>query len=161
MCTLILLTITCYLFVPKIAHAWFWWGEEKEEKKVEVVEVKTFSTEVHRLAQKYNQNENLALEIMRCEGQHYKDAVNKNYHWETVGQNDDGTPIVAWVHWSSDWGHWQINDYYHLKTAQSMGLDIKDEWGNLEYGFWLLSQQGTAPWNASKYCWGKTLGVDP
>lgn len=103
--------------------------------------VKTFDTEVHRLALKYKQNETLARAIIKCEGKMYKDrGNNKNYTKEGV-----------W--WSSDIGWWQINDFYHKDSALKMGLDIYNEWDNLEYGFSLMSREGTTPWNASKYCW--------
>ena len=157
-----------YIGWPRVVNAW-WFTRDKVETVeatttvavVEKVETRTFDSEVHRLAVKYNQNEALALKIMQCEGQHYKDAVNKNYHREYTGEFDEnGVEKYILVHWSSDWGHWQINDYYHLDSAKRMGLDIKDEWGNLEYGFWLLSVQGTSPWNASKYCWKSVSGVD-
>lgn len=107
--------------------------------------VKTFDTEVHRLALKYGQNETLAREIIKCEGLTYKTkGNNKNYNKQGV-----------W--WSSDIGWWQINDYYHKDTALKMGFDINNEWDNLEYGFILLEEQGTAPWDASKYCWEKVI----
>ena len=122
--------------------------------------VKTFESEVSRLALKYGQSEILALKIMWCEGQHYSASVNRNYHYVANGVDPSGKIYYKKVLWSSDWGHWQINDYYHLRAAKKMGLDIKDEWDNLEYGFWLLDQQGTRPWNASKYCWENALGVD-
>jgi len=106
--------------------------------------VKTFDVEVTKLALKYKQDEKLARSIIACEGKHYKTrGNNKNY-------------TKAGVYWSSDIGHWQINDYFHQKVAMKLGLDIYDEWNNLEYGFILLKQQGTKPWNASKYCWKST-----
>ena len=125
-----------------------------EEKTVQIVpqiattsptmpQVKTFDSEVHRLALKYKVNETLARKIISCEGKLYeKLGNNKNY-------NKQG------VVWSTDWAWWQINDYYHLEPAKKMGLDIKDKWQNLEYGFWLLKTQGSSPWVASKFCWSK------
>lgn len=150
----ILLCIIFYLSYPKKSIA------DKEVEQVATTTIKTFESEVHRLAIKYDQNEQLALKIMYCEGQHYSASVNRNYHYVPIGVDPKGKITYKKVLWSSDWGHWQLNDYYHLKVASKMGLDIKDEWDNLEYGFWLLSEQGTQPWKASKYCWKKALPVD-
>lgn len=115
------------------------------EAPLQKLEVRTFDTEVHRLSVKYKVNELLARAIIACEGKHYKTkGNNKNY-------------TKAGVHWSTDVGHWQINDYFHKKTATKLDLDIYDEWDNLEYGFILLKAQGTKPWEASKYCWKPKL----
>lgn len=101
---------------------------------------RTYQTEFSRLAKKYNQNPVLAQRIIDCEGLAYKRiGNNKNYR--------NG------VMWSTDIGWWQINDYYHEQNALKLGLDIHNEWDNLEYGFILMSEQGTSPWNASKSCW--------
>lgn len=102
---------------------------------------KTFNSEVTRLAAKYKQSETLARAIIACEAKQYgSGASNKNYDKEGV-----------W--WSTDWGWWQINDYWNEKPAAKRGFDIYDKWDNLEYGFIMLKEQGTAPWNASKGCW--------
>lgn len=112
----------------------------------QVPEIKTFNSEMHRLAIKYNQSEPLAREIIRCEGLSYKiKGNNQNY--------SNG------INWSEDVGWWQINNYYHKAPALKIGYDIYDEWDNLEYGFILLKSQGTVPWSASQYCWGHMLGV--
>lgn len=100
---------------------------------------KTFDTEIARLAEKYGQDESLARGIIKCESQQYNDMNNKNY--------------LKGVLWSTDWGYWQINDYYHEETAMKLGFDIQNEWDNLEFGFILLSEQGTRPWKASQACW--------
>lgn len=105
--------------------------------------VKTFDSEVHRLALKYKQNETLARDIIRCEGLMY----------QTKGNNKNYDKNGLW--WSTDLGWWQINDFYHLASAKKLGFNINNEWDNLEYGFILLSQKGTAPWSASAYCWSK------
>ena len=55
---------------------------------------------------------------------------------------------------SSDVGVMQINEYYHLKTAQSLGINIYSIDGNLAYGRYLYNRQGTQPWGASQPCWG-------
>ncbi len=106
------------------------------------VQEKTMDGEISRLAKKYKQDENLARKIIDCESKAYSRAENKNY-------DENG------VWWSTDYGPWQINNYYHEDTANKMDLDIHDQWDNLEYGFYLMSEEGTDPWNASAYCWQK------
>ena len=88
----------------------------------------------------------LAKHIMQCESSHYGGAVNHN-------RREDGTI------WSTDVGHWQVNDYYHEEAAANMGLDIHDTLENITYGFHLLTD-GNDPsyyWGASEYCWGVIL----
>jgi len=103
----------------------------------------TFDTFVHHLALKYGQDEELARKIIACESQYKQGNTHKNLQ-------EDGTV------WSTDWGYWQINDYWHLDEAKSQGYDIRYNWQhNLEYGFKMLKSEGTTPWNASKYCWNK------
>lgn len=104
---------------------------------IEIAEpqVKTFDSEVSRLALKYNQDETLARRIIKCESSNNAHAT--------------GTRAVV----GQDIGYWQINSYFHEKPALKMGYDIYNWEDNLEYGFILLSNEGTRPWNASKYCW--------
>lgn len=105
----------------------------------------TFDTLVSHLSKKYGQDEAIARKIIECESQYKKGNTHENLR-------DDGTV------WSVDWGYWQINDYWNLKEATRQGYDIRYNWqDNLEFGFKMLKAQGTSPWNASKYCWGKVV----
>lgn len=81
------------------------------------------------------------MKIITCE--------SRAYGAKAVHQNLDKNGNV----WSTDVGPWQINDYYHEARAASMGLDIHSTEDNIRYGFILMSEQGTAPWKASRYCW--------
>lgn len=100
---------------------------------------KTLDTEITRLSGEYGISESLARKIIDCEGKIYGNVDNKNYR--------NG------VHWSTDVGPWQINDFYHKARMDSLGLNIYDKYDNLEFGFMLLREQGTKPWSASKHCW--------
>lgn len=132
-------------FIPSTTHIVV---EPQETPKVlttgQITSNKDLLETVSTLAEKYNQDKDLALAIIKCEGQAYKSiGNNKNYKNGQV--------------WSTDIGWWQINDYYHEKSAQKLGLDIYNEIDNLEYGFVLLKEQGTQPWSASKDCWSKIV----
>ncbi|OGC82848.1 hypothetical protein A3D68_02605 [Candidatus Adlerbacteria bacterium RIFCSPHIGHO2_02_FULL_52_17] len=56
----------------------------------------------------------------------------------------------------SDLGIMQVNEYYHGKTAERLGIDLYTIQGNLAYARYLYEQKGTGPWISSKPCWGKT-----
>lgn len=75
--------------------------------------------------------------------------------------NSDGTPL-----WGNDpktgkpimrdVGIMQVNTWAHSAEIASSGLDVvNSEWDNAWYGFVLYKRSGTAPWAASKGCWGK------
>jgi hypothetical protein len=57
---------------------------------------------------------------------------------------------------TKDVGVMQINEYYHLDEAQSMGINLYTLDGNLEYARHLYEEEGTAPWSSSQYCWSKS-----
>jgi len=94
----------------------------------------TVDNAITALSDRYNVNEADARSIIGCESEFKANAfhVNKDH--------------------SVDYGYWQINTFYHIKTAKKLGLDIFTPQGNLEYGFYLLSQAGVAPWSASNTC---------
>ncbi len=95
----------------------------------------SFDGELRRLAIKYGQDEGLARRIIKCESFTYAYAT--------------GTKAVV----GKDIGYFQINSFYHENRARSLGFNIYDWRDNLEYGFWLLSENGTSPWKASQKCW--------
>lgn len=140
----LLIALAIVIFTPKIAaHAEVAKNEEvKTVATTSPLIIKNLDSEISRLASLYKVDESLAREIIRCESRIYKKATNENL--------DKNGNI-----WSKDHGYWQINDYWHEETAKKLGFNIYDEWDNLEYGFILISQQGTSPWSASKGCWDK------
>ena len=54
-----------------------------------------------------------------------------------------------------DVGIMQINEGYHYSRAKTLGYDLYDMEGNLEYAKVLYAKYGTDPWSASKNCWSK------
>ena len=49
-----------------------------------------------------------------------------------------------------DVGVGQINEYFHLERARSLGINIYSEEGNRRYSEILFHENGGAPWNASR-----------
>jgi 6-phosphogluconolactonase/glucosamine-6-phosphate isomerase/deaminase len=69
-------------------------------------------------------------------------------------QYDTDGSILRNTH-SSALGLFQIMQSTHEKTAAQLGIDIYTIQGNAAYAKYLYDQEGTAPWNSSKACWGK------
>lgn len=63
--------------------------------------------------------------------------------------------VLRGVENAQDVGVMQINEKYHLDTAQKLGLNLYTLEGNMAYGRYLYDTQGTKPWNYSSACWGK------
>gem|GEM_PF-1054695 len=60
---------------------------------------------------------------------------------------------------SADVGVMQINEYYHLDRASSLGYNVHTLEGNLGYARFLYEEQGLQPWSASKPCWSSKHAV--
>lgn len=74
-------------------------------------------------------------------------------------QFDTNGQVLRGVQNSQDVGVMQINEYYHLETAQKLGLNLYTLEGNMAYARYLYEKEGTRPWNYSSPCWGKTREV--
>ena len=84
----------------------------------------------------------------------YPRALEKVAICESGNRHFDknGNVIRGRVH-SPDTGRFQINSKVHLKTAETMGIDIFSEEGNLEYALYLYRENGLKDWEASRKCW--------
>jgi len=58
---------------------------------------------------------------------------------------------------TGDSGVLQVNEYFHKKRYEKMGLDMMKVRDNLAYGRILYDERGLTPWSSSKSCWGKQL----
>ena len=56
---------------------------------------------------------------------------------------------------AEDVGVMQVNETYHKKTADKLGLNLHTMEGNVSYARYLYEKEGTVPWNSSKKCWSK------
>lgn len=83
----------------------------------------------------------ILVEVARCES--------------TFAQFDKKGNVVRGLVNNKDVGVMQINERYHAETAAMLGLDLHTIEGNVKYAKHLYKEQGTAPWSASKPCWGK------
>ena len=90
-------------------------------------------------------SDSLILKIIGCEGDVYggKDWKHPNYIASST------------IPWSYDYGPLQVNDHYHQKTMEKLGLDIFNPIDSLEYGIMLMKGSGLKSWKASEYCWSK------
>ncbi len=87
---------------------------------------------------------NLATKIAFCESTHR--------------QFKEGTDIpLRGIVNSRDVGVFQINERFHLQKSQDLGFDIYTLEGNVGYALWLLGQEGSRHWNASRPCWGRVI----
>ena len=88
----------------------------------------------------------IMIDIARCES--------------TFRQFDENGNVLKGKVNSKDIGALQINEKYHLSDSIKLGLDIYTLEGNLAYGRYIYSKQGTKPWVHSSHCWNKFRVVD-
>jgi len=96
---------------------------------------------VQEYVQEYFANEPVMVAIAGCESQFRQYDANGNVLHNTAG--------------SSAVGLFQIMDSVHSEAAADLGIDIYTTQGNMAYAQYLYQTRGTAPWSASKACWGK------
>jgi hypothetical protein len=59
----------------------------------------------------------------------------------------------------NDIGIMQINETYHGKAAQALGIDLYSLDGNLRYARYLYDREGTRPWSSSQPCWSGSAAI--
>jgi len=100
---------------------------------------------IREVSEKYGVDDQLAIEIARCE------SGLRQY-------SNDGTIVRGKVN-PKDVGVFQINEGYHLRQSQDQGYDIYTTRGNIEYAVSLIKKVGNQPWAASKTCWGNHVAM--
>jgi hypothetical protein len=109
---------------------------KEESESVRTIDRK----EIEKYLREHFADTPLLVEIARCES--------------TFTQYDkEGNVIRGRVN-SADVGVMQINEKYHLESAEKLGFDIHTVEGNVAYAKYLYEQFGASPWSASKPCWG-------
>ena len=66
--------------------------------------------------------------------------------------NEDGS-VLRGVENNNDVGIFQINLKYHLERSSSLGYDVMDWKGNIDYSVYLYKTDGNYHWNWSKERW--------
>jgi hypothetical protein len=81
--------------------------------------------------------------------------VNIAYCESRFRQFDKNGDVFRGAVNNQDVGVMQINEHYHLDTAQEENYNLYSAEGNVAYARKLYEKFGTDPWNSSKPCWGK------
>ena len=68
--------------------------------------------------------------------------------------NPDGTVHRGRIN-PKDAGVFQINEPWHLASANRLGMDIYTLDGNIAYARHLYERNGTRDWKWSRRCWGR------
>ncbi|NQV88281.1 MAG: hypothetical protein HQ402_01850 [Parcubacteria group bacterium] len=88
----------------------------------------------------------ILVQIARCES--------------TFRHFDKNNEVLRGVENNADVGLMQINEKYHLKQSQKLGLDIYTIDGNMAYARQLYKKEGAKPWMSSSACWSKFTNKD-
>jgi len=114
--------------------------EKKTPKEIETI----MSTEEY--VREYFKDIPIMIQIARCESTFRHLRRDGEVHRGRVNNSDVGVM--------------QINEYYHLDTAEKKDYDIHTIEGNTAYARDLYMREGTQPWASSKACWGKYENKD-
>ena len=99
----------------------------------------------------YLYNRSLEYGLSYREFRILRDIVQCESGWRQF--NSEGTVLVGRD--GLDWGLFQIRvaetdgTDVHLKTAEKLGLDLKDPYDNIDYALYLYEREGTVPWVCS------------
>lgn len=127
-------------------------AETEIPKQEQIIVKETTKKEVERMmsteqyVRQYFSDLPIMIQIAKCESR--------------FRQLDDDGDIHRGVVNSADVGVMQINEFYHLDTAEKENYNIYTIEGNTAYARKLYRQQGTQPWVSSKACWGKYENKD-
>jgi len=102
------------------------------------------SQTVEEYVRAYFADEPVLADIAKCESRFRQFDKDGN-----ILKNPNSTAI----------GIMQVMSSIHSDRADDLGIDIKTIQGNLAYARFLYDEKGTAPWNASKACWGKSKNI--
>ena len=126
---------------PQIAKADSDAADKAVKEAEKEIELKAYGNprDVEKAVKSYFKDIPLMATIAKCES-HFRQY------------NNDGNIYRGKVN-TKDVGVMQINEAYHLKSSQNMGLDIYTAEGNMKYARYLYKNEGSAPWISSSACW--------
>ena len=110
---------------------------------------------IHQLSIEHGLDREVMDGIIKCESSNKQVAKNHNYRdrWVHDLEHPNGGYFERYI-WSTDWGLFQINDYYWDDDAQKLGFDYKNSReDNIKMAFHVYLVQGLSAWSASAYCW--------
>lgn len=128
--------------IPLVIGAMMLWNAATADKADAHPMVATVAPTVEEYVRNYYADTPVLAEIARCE--------SRFRQFDEKGQLLRGEAV------SQDIGIMQINEYFHAKTADKLGFDIKTMDGNLAYARYLYEKEGTTPWKPSQKCWEKS-----
>lgn len=117
-------------------------GSQAAAQQVSSIQPMPAAQTVEEYVRAYFYDEPIMQEIARCESHFKQFDTDGSVHRGLVNRSDIGVM--------------QVNEYYHGKTADKLGLDLYTIQGNLSYARYLFDKEGATPWNSSKPCWGKS-----
>lgn len=117
--------------------------EEVKASSLKIKEISQTSSqkEVEEYVREYFKETPILAEVARCES--------------TLRQFGKDGYVIRGIVDKRDVGLMQINEGYHLETANKLGHDIYTIEGNMEYAKVLYQKFGLSPWKASSKCWLK------
>ena len=97
---------------------------------------------VEQYVREYFADAPIMAEVARCESRFKQFDTDGSIHRGVVNNLDLGVM--------------QVNEYYHGKMADKLGLDLYTIQGNVAYAKYLYEKEGTRPWASSSPCWSKS-----
>lgn len=128
--------------IPLVIGAMMLWNAATGDKAALQPAVATSAPTVEEYVREYYKETPILAEIAKCESR--------------FRQFDETGHLLRGEVVSQDMGIMQINEYFHAKTAEKLGIDLKTMEGNLAYGKYLYEKEGATPWKPSQKCWEKS-----
>ena len=97
---------------------------------------------VEQYVREYFAGAPIMAEVARCESRFKQFDTDGSIHRGVVNNKDLGVM--------------QVNEHYHGKMADKLGLDLYTIQGNVAYAKYLYEKEGTRPWASSSPCWSKS-----
>ena len=97
--------------------------------------------------------EQLIISTSSKYGIHTETALEIAKFESGLTQYDDNGEVIRGKVNPLDVGIYQVNEKYHLETAEKLGYNIYTAKGNVGYAMWLMKNEGNQHWSSSRPCW--------